>query len=173
MTIMSTTPKAESDAPVRYIEALTQRYDTLGYTPYRWYRAETAPAWSPLSKPMRELRLGVMTTSGCYKAGQVAFHYKDDTSIRRIASSTPPDDLRFSHLTENYLVSARQDPECLVPLTALRQLRDEGAIGSLTDDILSCMGGVYSQRRVRDELIPQIESALREQGAEAVLLIPM
>lgn len=159
--------------PVAYIDMVTQRYTALGYEPYRWFRAETDPPWTPLPKPMSQIRLGVLTTSGCYKAGQVAFHYKDDTSIRRIPIDTGSEDLRFSHLTENYLVDARQDPECLVPLTALRKLRDEGAVGALTDDILSCMGGIYSQRRVRDELIPQVETAFREQGAEAALLIPM
>jgi D-proline reductase (dithiol) PrdB len=110
-----------SQAPVRYIDAVTQRYARLGYDTYRWFAADSAPALTPLARPLSQSRLGVLTTSGCYRAGQIAFHYRDDSSLRRIASDTPPDQLRFSHLTENYLVDARKDPECLVPLGALHQ----------------------------------------------------
>ena len=110
------------DQPVAYIESITRRYANLGYTPYRWFEAEDAPPFAPLKKPLSESKLGLLTTSGCYVAGQVAFHYKDDSSIRRIAVDTPADRLRFSHITENYLVDARNDPECLVPLAALHQL---------------------------------------------------
>jgi hypothetical protein len=159
--------------PVRYIDAITQRYASLGYAPYRWYVADSSPPFAPLKKPLSQSRLGVLTTSGCYVAGQVAFHYKDDASIRRIPIDTPADRLRFSHITENYLVNARRDPECLVPFTALRRLRDDGAVGSLADDAISCMGGVYSQRKVRAELIPQIEGAFKQQAVDVALLVPM
>lgn len=168
-----TSPQQSQDEPVAYIEAITQRYASLGYQPYRWTYADTPPPWTPLPKPLSEMRLGLLTTSGCYRAGQVAFHYKDDASIRRIPTATPKEQLRFSHLTENYLVDARRDPDCLVPLTALRQLRDEGAVGELCDDLVSCMGGVYSQRRVREEMIPAADAAFSEMKADAVLLIPM
>ncbi|TXL80408.1 hypothetical protein FHP25_05095 [Vineibacter terrae] len=159
--------------PVRYIEAITQRYASLGYAPYRWYVADEKPPVAPLRKPLAESRLGLLTTSGCYVAGQVAFHYKDDASVRRIPMDTPPEQLRFAHITENYLESARRDPQCLVPLAALRRLRDEGMVGSLADDAVSCMGGIYSQRRVREELIPQIEGILKQQAVDVALLVPM
>ncbi|MBX3498704.1 MAG: hypothetical protein KIT36_10810 [Alphaproteobacteria bacterium] len=158
---------------VRYIDAITQRYASLGYAPYRWYVAGEAPPFAPLKKTLSRSRLGVLTTSGCYVAGQVAFHYKDDASIRLIPMDTPTDRLRFAHITENYLVDARRDPECLVPLTALRRLRDEGVVGELADAAISCMGGIYSQRRVREELIPQVEGVFRQQAVDVALLVPM
>jgi D-proline reductase (dithiol) PrdB len=159
--------------PVRYIDAITQRYASLGYAPYRWYVADTPPPFAPLKKPLSRSRLGVLTTSGCYVAGQVAYHYKDDASIRLIPIDTPVDRLRFAHITENYLVDARRDPECLVPLTALRALRDEGVVGELADSAISCMGGIYSQRRVREELIPQVEGVFKQQAVDVALLVPM
>lgn len=159
--------------PVRYIEAITQRYASLGYAPYRWYVTDDKPPFAPLKKPLAESRLGLLTTSGCYVAGQVAYHYKDDASIRLIPVDTPTDRLRFAHITENYLVSARRDPECLVPLTGLRVLRDEGVVGELADQAISCMGGIYSQRRVREELIPQVEGVFKQQAVDVALLVPM
>ena len=162
-----------AQSPVRYIDAVTERYARLGYETYRWYAADTAPTFTPLAKPLSQARLGVLTTSGCYRAGQVAFHYRDDSSLRHIPRDTPTEQLRFAHLTENYLVDARQDPECLVPLGAQRTLQAEGVFGGLADDIVSCMGAIYSQRRVREETEPRLEQVFREQQVDGVLLIPM
>lgn len=164
-----TTPQA----PVRYIDAVTARYARLGYDTYRWYAADGPPAFTPLARPLSQARLGVLTTSGCYRAGQVAYHYRDDTSLRLIPVDTPVGEIRFAHLTENYLVDARQDPECLVPLGALRTLQAEGVVGELADDLVSCMGAIYSQRRVREESISRLEEVFRAQEVDGVLLIPM
>ena len=122
---------------------------------------------------MRKSRLGVVSTSGAYVAGQVAFHYKDDTSLRAIPKHTPNADLRFSHITENYLENPRKDPGCILPLPGLRALEQAGVLGELADEVFSCMGGIYSQRRVRDELAPRLQKAFERQAVDAVLLVPM
>ena len=158
---------------VRYMQAITERYKAIGYAPYRWVQAAEAPPWTPLAKPLAQARLGVISTSGAYAVGQVAYHYKDDTSIRRIPASTQAQDLRFSHVTENYLVDARRDPECILPLGALRELAADGTIAGLADDVFSCMGAVYSQRRVREEVAPAVLAAFRAQKVDAALLVAM
>lgn len=158
---------------VRYMEAIAQRYLRLGYQPYRWYAAETAAAWQALRKPLAAIKLGMLSTSGAYALGQRAYHYRDDCSIREIPSSTPDAELRFSHITENYLVDPRRDPGCIFPLRALRALVARGIVGSLAERVLSCMGGVYSQRRVREEVAPAVLAAMRAQRVDAVLLIAM
>ena len=162
-----------SSGPVRYIESIRERYARLGYEPYRWYEAENPPPFASLSKPLSEMRLGVLTTAGAYVKGQVAFHYKDDTSVREIPVESADEDLRFSHLTENYLVDPRRDPNCVLPLTALRAVRDANQIGELANSAISCMGGIYSQRRVREELIPAVTDIFERQQIDAALLLPM
>jgi len=161
------------DPPVEYMAAITRRYEALGYRPYEWFHADSPPAFAPLAKPVADSRLGVLTTAGCYVAGQVAFHYKDDTSVRAIPKHTPAQRLRFSHLTENYLEDPRRDPGCILPIEALRTAEAEGAIGELAPELLSCMGAVYSKRRVGEELASRVQAHLREQRAELALLIPM
>ena len=158
---------------VEYIKGITERYQRLGYEAYKWYRAEEPPPWAPLKKPLSESRLAVLSTAGTYVAGQVAYYYKDDTSTRRIPKDTAVEDLRFSHITEHYLVDARPDPNCVFPIEPLRQLEAEGEIGELAPELVSCMGGIYSQRRVREELIPEVEAVFAEQKADAALLIPL
>ena len=159
--------------PVEYMKAIAERYGKLGYPPYQWYHAEEAPPFTPLKNPLNECRIGVLTTAGAYVVGQKAYYYKDDASTRAIPKDTPKDKIHFSHITENYLEGPRRDPACMVPLEALRRLEDEGAIGEVANEIFSCMGGIYSQRRVREELTPELHDAYKAQNVDAVFLIPM
>jgi D-proline reductase (dithiol) PrdB len=115
----------------------------------------------------------MISTAGTYVQGQVAYHYKDDTSIRAIPNNTSTDKIRFSHIMENYLVEARQDPMTVFPLAALQRLKSEGVVGELTENYLSCMGGIYSKNRVVTELIPNIETALERDQPDVLLLIPL
>ena len=158
---------------VQYMASITERYEQLGYTPYRWYQADEPPPFQPMRKSLSESRLGMISTSGAYTIGQVAFHYKDDTSIREIAKESSNDEIHFSHITENYLASPRKDPNCIFPIDALRKSEANGQIGELAPEFFSCMGGVYSQRRVREELIPELRAKFQAQAVDTALLVPM
>ena len=164
---------SKTDAPINYIANITARYDSLGYKPYRWFHADEPPAFTPLKKPLAESRVGMISTSGAYAVGQVAYFYKDDTSIREIPKNTPTDQIHFSHITENYLVNPRKDPNCIFPIDALREAEQDGTIGELAPSFFSCMGGVYSQRRVREETIPDLRARFQSQAVDTVLLVPM
>ena len=159
--------------PVEYMSAITARYLRLGYTPYRWFEANDPPSWQPLNRPLSTLRLGLLSTAGVYVRGQMAYHYRDDDSIRAVPADTPEEALRFSHITENYLVDARRDPACIFPLKTLRGLVKEGVLGALASRVLSCMGGVYSQRRVRERVAPAVLEQLQEERVDAALLVAM
>ena len=94
-----------------------------------------APRGRPLSSRcadhFRSRVSGVLSTSGAYVIGQVAYYYKDDTSIRAIPNDTPTDRIHFSHITENYLENPRKDPNCIIPIDALRAAEATGSIGEL------------------------------------------
>lgn len=158
---------------VEYMKSIAERYSKLGYPVYQWYHAEEAPPFAALKKPLSDSRIGVLSTSGAYVVGQKAYYYKDDASTRAIPKDTPKEQIHFSHITENYLAGPRRDPGCMVPTEALRKLQAEGAIGEVADEIFSCMGGIYSQRRVREELAPALLEAYRAQKIDAAFLIPM
>jgi|TARA_B100000315_G_scaffold49280_1_gene43865 D-proline reductase (dithiol) PrdB len=170
----SKTPRQNAmTSPVRYIKQTQDLYDSLGYPPYQWFKADSPPPWTKLAKPLDQSRLGMLSTAGTYIAGQVAYYYKDDTSVRKIPADTALDDLRFSHVTENYLVDARKDPRTVFPLQALDQLKQEGMIGGLADNYYSCMGGIYSQRRVKEELMPNLRTAMAAEEIDVLLLVPL
>ena len=159
--------------PTEYIRQTRENYEKLGFEPYQWFEADHAPAFTTPTKPLSESRLGMISTAGTYVHGQVAYYYKDDTSIRAIDRTTPTQDLRFSHIMENYLVEARQDPCTVFPTEALETLRQENVIGDLAQNYFSCMGGIYSTRRVKEELIPTLDEAVSSEQLDLLLLVPL
>ena len=50
---------------------------------------------------------------------------------------------------------------------------DEGALGSLADHAYTLMGGIYSTRRVTEELIPALVQRVLEDEVDVVLLVPV
>jgi len=163
-----------SMGPVEYIPPGVERYVLLGYEPYRYFQPEGPAPWAPMTKPLSECRLGVVATAGTYVKGQVAFFYKDDHSYRTIPKSTPVENLRFAHVTKHYLERAAfKDANSTFPIEPLRRLEREGIVGEVAEDLFSCMGGIYSQRKVRDELALALAVEFTRQEVDAVLLVPM
>lgn len=160
-------------APTQYIRQTRENYEKLGFEPYQWFEADEPAAFTKPRKPLSDSKIGMISTAGTYVHGQVAYYYKDDTSIRAIDRDTPVSALRFSHIMENYLVEARQDPCTVFPVEALQQLEAQGIIGSRANNYFSCMGGIYSRNRVRTELIPELEAAVEKEQLDLLLLVPL
>ena len=71
------------------------------------------------------------------------------------------------------LKDARSDPNVVFPIDVLRELVEEGVLGELAPQALTFMGGIYSSRRVRDELAPAITADLLAQEVDLALLVPV
>jgi D-proline reductase (dithiol) PrdB len=158
--------------PVDYIPRIRDKYASEGYPPYQWIEHLTPPPWQPLRKPLSACRLGLVASGGIYVTGQVAFHYKDDTSFRVIPTDVRTADLRATHFAYD-LTDARQDPNVVFPIDTLRRLVDEGVIGELAPRAYTFMGGIYSARRVREELAPPLTERLLAEQVDIVLLVPV
>ena len=166
MTERSELPAAD------YIGETKRLYDSLGYDSYRWAeRPETVPL-TPLTKPLSECRITVVGSGGVYRSGQIAFHTKDDTSIRVIPTNTPTAELRTAHFAYDQ-ADARNDLNCVFPLDRLRELADDGVIGGLTSESYGFMGGIYSTRRLESETVPLLVERCLAQEPDLVLLVPV
>lgn len=158
--------------PVEYIKRIAEKYISLGYPTYNWVRSEEPPPWQPLRKPLSECRVGLVASGGIYVTGQVAFHYKDDTSFRVIPTDVKTADLRATHFAYP-LADARSDPNVVFPIDTLRRLVEEGVIGELAAHAFTFMGGIYSARRVREALAPRLTECLLAEQVEAVVFVPV
>jgi D-proline reductase (dithiol) PrdB len=158
--------------PVEYIPRIRQQYAKLGYKPYLWATNPEPPPWQPLRKPLARSRLGLIASGGIYAAGQVAFHHKDDTSFRAIPTTVRTQDLRITHFAYDK-TDARSDPNVVFPIDTLRALVTEGFVGELSEHAYTFMGGIYSTRRVREELAPRLTQRLLAERADLALLVPV
>lgn len=158
--------------PVDYIERTRTLYSSLGYPTYRWVTNDDTPPWAPLTKPLEECTVGLVASGGIYRAGQVAFHWADDASFRVIPTDTPTEELRATHFAYD-LTDARRDINVVFPIDSLWALVADGMIGALAPEAFTFMGGIYSSRRVRDDLAPRIVERLVAQGVDLALLVPV
>lgn len=158
--------------PVDYMARIYEKYAREGYPPYRWVVNTEPPPWQPLLKPLSQVRLGLVASGGIYVTGQVAFHYKDDTSLRVIPTNVNTVDLRATHFAYD-LTDARQDPNVVFPIDPLRHLVAAGFLGGLAEHAYTFMGGIYSARRLSEELAPQLTERLLAERIDALLLVPV
>jgi len=157
---------------VEYITRITDNYAKLGYKPYQWVSNSDTPPRTPLRKPLSQCRVGLVASGGIYATGQVAFHFKDDVSFRAIPTSVCTSDLRTAHFAYDQ-TDARNDPNVVFPIDTLRRLVKEGVVGSLAENFFTFMGGVYSSRRVAEELAPRITESLLAEKVDVALLVPV
>jgi glycine/betaine/sarcosine/D-proline reductase family selenoprotein B len=157
---------------INYIPLLTDIYSSLGYPKYRWVVHTDPPPWQPICKPLSKCRLGLIASGGIYSAGQKAFHYKDDESYRIIPTTVNTKQLRATHFGYD-LTHARRDINSVFPLDTLRCLVKEGVIGEMADHAFTFMGGIYSTRKVQENLAPALVERLRQEEVDAVLFVPV
>lgn len=155
-------------SPIDYIPRTREMY--ADYPPYRWVVNQDVP-WTALTKPLSECRVALINSGGVYHKDQLAFHTRDDTSFREIPRDVAVEDLRIAHFgyrTED----ARKDPNCVFPVERMRELENEGVIGEFTDPAYSFMGGIYSARRVREELAPRLVERMKRDQVDVFYLVP-
>jgi D-proline reductase (dithiol) PrdB len=114
----------------------------------------------------------MIATGGIYRTGQISFHYRDDASYRAIPSETNASDLRATHFAYD-LSGAREDINVVFPIKAMKALKEEGHIGAISENFFTCMGGIYSQRSVQEELAPNLVERCLQEEVDAVLLVPV
>jgi D-proline reductase (dithiol) PrdB len=158
--------------PVDYIERTRVLYSSLGYAPYRWVESTEDVPLVPLPKPLGECRVALLASGGVYRRGQVAFHHLDDTSHRVIPTDTPSAELRATHFAYD-LTDARRDINVVFPLDTLRSLTAAGVIGGFGPRAYTFIGGIYSSRRVREELVPRLVDAVTSDPVDVALLVPV
>ncbi len=157
--------------PADYLAETKQLYNSYGYDSYRWAERPDQPPWTPISKPLDQCRITLIGSGGIYRHGQIAFHTKDDTSIRIIARDTAASELRTAHFAYDE-TDAQNDPDCVFPLARLRELEGQEEIGGLSD-AAAFMGGIYSTRRLEAETVPHLLDHCRAQEPDLVLLVPV
>ncbi len=164
---------ATPDDPVDYIAVTRDTYAQLGYSEYRWADNRDAPApFTEPKRPLAESTVVLIASGGVYAVGDVGFTHKDDVTFREIPTDTPSEQLRVTHFAYDE-TSAKDDVNAVFPIEALRAMDAGGEIGGFADVALTFMGGIYSQRRLHETLVPGVVERVKQLDADIALLVPV
>ena len=141
---------------------------------FAWICNETTP-WAPVTKPLIESTVALVTTCGLYRADTHlpfdAWHTLGDPTFREIHIDTPPDRLRISHTHYDHAHLAA-DINVALPITHFAQLAAQGVIGRLYPWAYSFMGYLPEAHQLITETAPIAARRLKSDGVDAVFLTP-
>jgi D-proline reductase (dithiol) PrdB len=132
--------------------------------------------FTPLSRPLNQLRLALVTTAGLHLPSQPAFDMENpdgDVTFREIPDATPLSELTITHKYYDH-TDADSDPNIVFPLERLHGLVQEGIIGATAPCHFSFMGhidGPLCDQLVRNSA-PAVAGMLKQDQVDAVLLTP-
>ena len=139
---------------------------------------EQAPRLEPkhwVSGPaLSKQRVAIVSTAGLHAGSDSAFAPGEGaTGYRVIASDTNPVTLMMSHISVNFDRSGfRRDPEIVFPLSRLKELADEGVIGSVADYHYSFMGAPFPPTRFEGKA-KELAALLHRDRVDAAILLPV
>lgn len=159
--------------PVRYVDRLNARYAAQGFPPYAWTVNETAPL-APLTKPVAESRVTLLTSGGVSRACDAAWdpYARNDFRLDNISADEASSAFQV-HDSYYDVESAREDINCVFPLDRLREAADDGTIGEVAPRLWSgFMGRIYKRTQLIEEVAPAWVDELRRDDVDLALLVP-
>jgi D-proline reductase (dithiol) PrdB len=139
------------------------------------FPAFTETPWTPITRPMAEVRLGVVTTAGLYRKG-VDAPFSDtvegDPQIIELPSAMDPAqlDIAHRHLPDDFI---RSDMNMVLPLEHLRALVHEGRLGEVAPRLFSVVGYRTRAHDVAEQTATAIAAAMAEDGVTFGLIVPV
>ena len=143
---------------------------------YHWRRIDPVP-WKPLTKPLSQSRLALVSSAGFVLPGQPAFDESfrgGDPSFREIPADADVRSMVETHRSESFdHTGMGQDPNLAFPLDRVRERAAAGSIGAVNRRHLSCMGSITAPGRLMRDTAPPAARLLAEDGVDAALLVPV
>jgi D-proline reductase (dithiol) PrdB len=167
---------AEHDVPIPYMQRTRDYYQALGFPPYRWAHFTEVP-FTPLARPLAQLRVALITTAAPYQPGAgdqgPGAKYNADAKFYTVYSDSTEaiPDLRISHVGYDRAHTSAEDPRTWLPLTRLHECVKAGRIGALTPRFHGAPAN-RSQRVTTETDAPELLRKCREDGADAAVLVP-
>jgi D-proline reductase (dithiol) PrdB len=142
---------------------------------HRFVESGSVP-WAPVTKPVRESVIALVTTAGVHLDSDPPFDMDDpegDPSMRAIPSDVDPRRLTITHRYYDHSAADR-DINVVLPLDRLRELVAEGGVGGIAPRMYGFMGHIDGRHLATliEETAPALARRLRAEGADAVFLTP-
>jgi D-proline reductase (dithiol) PrdB len=149
-----------SDQPMRDYAASTPMPD-MGEVP-----------WTPLTKPLSDCRVAIVTTAALHLVGDEGFG-PDDTSFRVLPGNRH--DLALGHWSPNFDRSGFvADLNVVYPIDRLAELAADGVIGSVAPHHYAFAGNQEDTLTgIRLDSGPHVARRLLDEDVDVVLLTPV
>ena len=143
--------------------------------------AWTSIPWTPVTKPLAQSRVALLSTAGLSMKGDRPFDMelerrspmRGDPSWRRLRADATGASVEANHLhiDTGYLL---RDLNVALPLDRLRELVAAGEVGSMADTHYSIMGYQGNDTSTLErESAPAIAEVMRREEVDLALLVPV
>ena len=159
--------------PIRYVDALNEKYGSMGFPPYKWSENDSAP-WTPLSKPLAECTVGMLVSGGISHCTAAPFDpdARNDHRVDAIDPATPLDQYQIHDSYYDH-ADADRDLNCIFPVDRLAELAEAGEIGAVGRRLWSgFMGRTYNRSKVIGESAPAFAAELKADDVDLLVAIP-
>ena len=159
--------------PIRYVDALNDKYGSMGFPAYQWSVNETAP-WAAMQKPLAECTVALLVSGGISHCSAPPFDpdARNDHRVDAIDVDTPTDEYQIHDSYYDH-TDASRDLNCLLPLDRLKELAAQGVVGKVADRHWSgFMGRTYNRSKVINESAPAFVEQLRADNVDLLIAIP-
>ncbi len=117
-------------------------------------------------------RVALVSTAGLHRRNDRPFQFRVEDFYRVIPGDIEADELIMSHVSTNFDRSGfQQDLNVIFPIDRLREMAEDGTIGSLADFHYSFMGA--HEPAAMEPQARTVAGLLKKDKVDAVLLIPV
>ena len=129
--------------------------------------------WAPMGRSLAQSKIAMVSTAGLHLRGDRLFQ-GGDPSYRIIPSDAQTSDVILSHVSIGFdHTGIYRDLNLAFPLDRLRELAQQGTVGSLARSYYSFMGAQRDPRRIIEETGPEAAALMNAEGVDVVLLAPV
>ena len=168
-----------SRAKNRFLALLATRFPAVARRFIRGYQPQQTTGeipWASPRRPLREAKLALVTTSGIHHRAQHPFDMNDsngDPSYRVLDGEELFHDFQITHDYYDHS-DARKDPNIIFPLDRLRELVEEGILGSLARFHYAFMGHIDGPHIITlvEKTAREVAQELKQERVDLVLLTP-
>jgi D-proline reductase (dithiol) PrdB len=145
---------------------------TRAYTP----RESGDIPWTPVTKPLRECKVAIVTTAGVHRGDQKPFDMTDskgDPTFREIDGVSGVEDLMITHDYYDH-ADADRDINVVFPIERLRELGQKGIVGTVAETHYGFMGHIDGPHihTLVDVTAPDAANRLMADNVDIVLVTP-
>ena len=139
------------------------------------WKVEGIP-WTPFNKELKDCKIALVTTAGVHLKTQKPFDMKDpngDPTYREIPLDASKQGLMITHDYYNHK-DADKDINIVFPIDRLKEMKERGEIGSISEINFSFMGHIQGGHiyTLINQTAAQAAVKLKEMQVDAVLLTP-